>query len=129
MEKRALIAVVISLLILVLYQEWVTRYYGAPPPVQENQQVEKTAEKVAPAAPKPQPKVEAAKAPAPVKPQGVKEVKVETDHYVAVFTSQGARLKSFKFKQYRSAADQKSPPFELIPSTPEIGRASCRERV
>ena len=31
-----------------------------------------------------------------------KDVKVETDNYVALFTNQGARLKSFKFKKYRS---------------------------
>ncbi|OGQ78161.1 MAG: hypothetical protein A3F90_07510 [Deltaproteobacteria bacterium RIFCSPLOWO2_12_FULL_60_19] len=121
MEKRALIAVVLSLLILILYQEWMTRQYGtSPPPVQESQQAEKTAEKVAPAAPKPQPKVEVAKAPIPAKPQSVKEVRVETDHYVAIFTSRGARLKSFKFKQYRTAADQKSPPFDLVSSNTAI---------
>jgi YidC/Oxa1 family membrane protein insertase len=121
MEKRALIAVVLSLLILILYQEWMTRQYGTPPPpAPESQPADKPPEKVAPPAPKPQPKLEVDKAPAPGRPQAGKEVKVETDHYVAIFTSQGARLKSFKFKQYRAAADQKSPPFELIPSTPDI---------
>jgi YidC/Oxa1 family membrane protein insertase len=33
---------------------------------------------------------------------------------LAVFTSQGARLKSFKFKKYRTSADEKSPPFEIV---------------
>jgi len=32
MEKRALIAVVLSLLILIVYQEWIARQYGTPPP-------------------------------------------------------------------------------------------------
>ena len=31
MDKRTLLAIALSILILVIYQEWVTRYYGPPP--------------------------------------------------------------------------------------------------
>ncbi len=45
---------------------------------------------------------------------------METDRYVAVFTNQGARLKSFKFKHYRSSVDEKSPPFEIVTTYPGV---------
>jgi YidC/Oxa1 family membrane protein insertase len=117
MEKRAFLAVALSLLVLVVYQEWLTRYYGSQPapPVPAPEQTDKP---VAPAPAVPPPAA-APPAVAPAKslpPAGrqAREIKVETDHYVALFTTQGARLKSFKFKHYRSAVDESSPPFEII---------------
>jgi YidC/Oxa1 family membrane protein insertase len=120
MEKRAFLAVALSLLILVVYQEWIARYYGTPPP---------------PPPPAPQ-EAEKPKAPTPVAPppaaqptapalapstgQQAREIKVETDQYVAVFTTHGARLKSFKFKKYRSSVDENSPPFEIVPAAPGV---------
>jgi YidC/Oxa1 family membrane protein insertase len=115
MEKRALIAVALSLLILVLYQEWMSRYYPAPPP-QEAQPENKKVE----SAPKPAPVLQKPKPVSPAKTQAAREITIETDDYVALFTSQGARLKSFKLKHYRASADEKSPPFEMIPSVPGI---------
>ncbi|MGN6733524.1 MAG: membrane protein insertase YidC, partial [Candidatus Binatia bacterium] len=49
-----------------------------------------------------------------------KEITVETENYRAVFTTAGARLKSFKFKKYRSSVDEKSPPFEMIRNVPGV---------
>jgi YidC/Oxa1 family membrane protein insertase len=120
MEKRALLAVVLSLLILILYQEWMTRYYPAPPPQEEAAREEKKAETTAPAPPKPEPSLQKATPATPAKPQAVREVKIETDDYIALFTSQGARLKSFKLKHYRTSVDEKSPPFEMVPSVPGV---------
>jgi hypothetical protein len=37
-----------------------------------------------------------------------RDIRVETDNYIALFTTQGARLKSFQFKNYRASARQKS---------------------
>jgi YidC/Oxa1 family membrane protein insertase len=65
--------------------------------------------------------------PAPAKPaqskpiaipssRGARDIRIETDNYVALFTNQGARLKSFKFKKYRSSVDEESPPFEIVES-------------
>lgn len=119
MEKRALLAVALSLLILILYQEWMTRYYPAPPPQPDEQREEKKGEAPAPSPPKPEPIIQKSKPTAP-KPQTVKDVKVETDDYIALFTSQGARLKSFKLKHYRTSVDEKSPPFEMVPSVPGV---------
>jgi YidC/Oxa1 family membrane protein insertase len=99
-----------------------TRYYPAPTPPPETQREEKKPETTAPTPPKPEPALQTAKptTSAGAKPRPVQEVKVETDDYVALFTSQGARLKSFKLKHYRTSADEKSPPFEMVPSVPGV---------
>ncbi len=114
MEKRALIAVVLSLLILILYQEWVARQYGTSPP---SPQSGKEAEKIVAPSPKPQITLQETKPVARARQGTVKEIRVETDHYVALFTNQGARLKSFTLKHYRTSVDEKSPPFEMISLT------------
>ncbi|MCZ6625289.1 MAG: membrane protein insertase YidC [Deltaproteobacteria bacterium] len=117
MEKRAVIAIVFSILILILYQEWMARQYGTPPlPSREEKKVEK-----APAPyPKPQPKLQEAETIAAPVEQAVKEIRVETDHYIAVFTSRGARLKSFILKDYYTSVDEESPLLEMISSTPGV---------
>jgi YidC/Oxa1 family membrane protein insertase len=119
MEKRALIAIALSLLILVLYQEWMSRYYPAPPP-QEAEPEKKKVESAPPPAPKPAPVLQKPKPGSPTKTQAAREITIETDDYVALFTSQGARLKSFKLKHYRASVDEKSLPFEMVPSVPGI---------
>ena len=117
MEKRALIAVVLSLLILIFYQEWVARQFGTPP---SSPPVTKEAEKAVAPAPKPQPVLQVSKPVARPRQGTAKEIRVETDHYVALFTNQGARLKSFTLKRYRTSVDEKSPSFEMISSTPGV---------
>lgn len=47
-----------------------------------------------------------------------REIVVETDKYEAVFTTSGARLLSFKLKDYRSTADDDSPPVQLFEPGP-----------
>jgi YidC/Oxa1 family membrane protein insertase len=120
MDKRALIGIALSVLVLVVYQQFINHYYGPPPavtsaPEAAKPEVEKTTAATAPTQTTPL-------APAPAKlgevPAGqpAKEITIDTDNYVAVFTTQGGRLKSFKFKKYRSSADAKSPPFEIVPA-------------
>ncbi len=114
MDKRAILAIALSILILVVYQEWMTRYYSPSPSTPELQKEapEKTPATV-PAAPA---------TPAKTKPVQVpdsretRDIRVETDNYIALFTSQGARLKSFKFKHFRSSVAENSPPFEIVES-------------
>jgi YidC/Oxa1 family membrane protein insertase len=121
MEKRAFIAILLSLLILVVWQEWMSRFYPAPPEPQAPPQ--KDAPRSPPAA---KPAAEPVPAPAPSAPapvptaQSARDIKVDTDDYVAVFTTQGARLKSFKFKHYRTSAEVESSPFELIAAAPGV---------
>jgi YidC/Oxa1 family membrane protein insertase len=120
MDKRAFLAIALSILILVIYQEWMTRYYGPPAPAPE---AEKKEPERAPAAEqlKPAPASVPQTKPVPAPPsKEVKEINVETDNYIAVFTNQGARLKSFKFKKYRSAVKDNSPPFDIVQSAPGV---------
>jgi len=119
MDKRALIGIALSVLVLVAYQQFINYYYGPPPAVSPAPATVKSeGEKTAPATEPAQP----AQLPHPVKPgeipagQPAKEITVDSDNYVAVFTTHGARLKSFKFKKYRSSADENSPPFEIVPN-------------
>jgi YidC/Oxa1 family membrane protein insertase len=103
---------------LVIYQEFVTRYYGAPPPAPElaKQEPEKApaSEQPAPATP-----VQSKPVALPVSREA-KDIRVETDNYIALFTNQGGRLKSFKFKKYRSSVDDNSSPFEMVSPTPGV---------
>jgi YidC/Oxa1 family membrane protein insertase len=115
MEKRAFLAVALSLLVLVIYQEWIARQYGTPPPPPAESPVKKEEVKP-PQQPVHEPPPAAPKSAA----QAVKEIRVETENYTAFFTTQGARLKSLKFKNYRSAVDEKSPPYDIVPSVPGV---------
>jgi YidC/Oxa1 family membrane protein insertase len=47
-----------------------------------------------------------------------REIVVETDKYQAVFTTLGARLVSFKLKDYRATADEEAPPVQMYESGP-----------
>ena len=118
MERRALIAVVISLLILVFYQEVVLRYVYPPPSRQEQVNPPPNAEAPPPVAkePAPEPVAPAPAAPAPgaVPASEARHITVDTDLYTAVFTSAGARLESFQLKKYRTTVDPNSPPQETI---------------
>jgi YidC/Oxa1 family membrane protein insertase len=125
MDKRAIIGIALSILVLVAYQEIITRFYGPPPagpvPVTEKNGAEKTTPPPqttgAPSTPAPA----AQSLPAPVSSRRAgKDITVETDNYVAIFTTHGARLKSFKLKKYRSSVDEKSPPFEIVQTAPGV---------
>ncbi|HWP57090.1 MAG TPA: membrane protein insertase YidC [Candidatus Acidoferrales bacterium] len=115
MEKRAFLAVVLSLIVLIAYQEWVARYYAPQPPPAK---VEKPQEKQPAQA---VPEIKPALPPAPALAQEqAQEVRVETDKYSAVFTSRGGRLKSFLLRDYRTSIEEHSPPVEMISHQPEI---------
>src|SRR4029450_1268171 len=125
MDKRAIIGIALSILVLVVYQEVVTRYYGAPPAGPAPQEEKYGAAEKSPAgqttAAPSVPAPAAQSAPAPVSSaRSAKDVTVETDNYVAVFTTQGARLKSFKLKRFRSSVDENSPPLEICETAPGV---------
>src|SRR5215468_10684085 len=114
MDKRAFLAIALSILILVIYQEWMSRYYGTPTlaPEAEKKEPEKAP---VPEQPLPAPSPQTKPHSVPVSRE-VKEIRVETDNYIALFTNQGARLKSFKFKNYRNAVNENRPPFDIVQS-------------
>jgi YidC/Oxa1 family membrane protein insertase len=108
MDKRTILAVVLSLAVLLIYQ-----MFFAPParkqtaPVQESKQASKdTAVK-----PSATPVTAAVTKPAikPViahKEAAPKDIKVETENYTAVFSTRGAALKSFQLKKYQKECTQ-----------------------
>jgi len=114
MERRALIAFVVSLVILLGYQEILKFYYPVP-----QQRTEAPLEPTVPAQIPPQAGApvaeEPSKAPATA-PEG-HDVIVETDLFRAVFTTAGARLKHFALNRYRSTVDRESPPLDLLVNT------------
>ena len=121
MEKRAFIAVIISILVIILYQEYMRRFY---PPVAPPAKETVTRPPEAPPAPRvaPQPPAVATAAPAeparnvPAVP--IREVTVDTPDYIARFTSQGARLTSFRLKRYRDGVDADSPLIDMVSRGP-----------
>ena len=127
MEKRAVIAVVISIAIIALWNIYLQRMR---PPVEPEQQELATASH--PRATKPSPTPASGGAITPPRPVElsavdeapqkfpVKEVTVETPDYIARFTTQGARLKSFKLKHYRAGIEKTSPLIEMVEHTPEM---------
>src|SRR5262249_12205106 len=117
MEKRVLIAVLLSFLVLYVYQVLVP-----PPPDQKPQQASKTAtapNASAPAASNAAPSVQgaAAAAPAPANVPAVvnatpaREMVIDNAAVHAVFTTRGAVLKSWELKKYH---DDRDRPLELI---------------
>ncbi|HEV8723095.1 MAG TPA: membrane protein insertase YidC [Candidatus Binatia bacterium] len=123
MDKRAIIGIALSILVLIVYQQLVTHFYGPPPtdsaPEAEKGGPEKTAEPAQKAAPFPPASIPAAPAALPTS-RSAKEIRVETDNYIAVFTTQGARLKSFKLTRFRSSVDENSPPLEIVQTAPGV---------
>jgi len=120
MDKRAILGIALSILVLVLYQELITRLYPPPsqipPPAGEKQDAKSPGPKEPPAESKTA-EVVAQTPPAPPETrrrEPARDIRVETENYVVVFTSRGARLKSFKFKKYRVTAADDSPPFEMV---------------
>ncbi len=118
MEKRALIAVGISILILVLYQEVVLRHIYPPAPPEEQTSQAPPVE-TTPTAPTPASNLEAVPPARPGAPAAGRDISVDTGLYRAVFASAGARLKSLQLKQYRTTVDPDSPFQELVVPAPD----------
>lgn len=103
MDKKTILAVVLSLAVLMAYQI----FFAPPPkkqaaPAQELKQATIDTAAITPATPvtaavpKFVPKKTAAK-----KEAAPKDIKVETENYTAIFSTRGAALKSFQLKGYQ----------------------------
>jgi YidC/Oxa1 family membrane protein insertase len=122
MEKRVLLAIVLCIIVLVLWEKFfVPKRQPAPPSTSP------AVEQVPPAPTKPDqaeptvPKIPTSESPAPSTPSfpspaahAGRDVRVETPLYRAVFTETGARLKSFVLKRYRETIEEDSPGKELV---------------
>jgi len=113
-QRRVLLAIVISLLIVALYQELVVRrLYPTAEPTAPAEQASPAA---APAPGEKPATVDATTAPAiaPELAAAARDVVVNTALYRATFTTLGARLKGFELKHYRATVAPDSPPLQLI---------------
>ena len=131
MDNKSLLAIVLCVLILIGYQSLISYLYPPPDPLQSHsQQPEINAESKEPSPSRQTPALSApgqniagqkgesirlpqqAKAPPP--PQQEQEITVETETYIAVLTSLGGRLKSFRLKQYPVSLSPGSPLLEMV---------------
>ena len=115
MERRVLLAIFLSFLVLYTYQ---SLFVPAPKPA-PSAAPSPNATDAAAAAHKPAPAAVESAAGQPATPVAAplvgvtaeRDVRVETDEVIAVFTNRGARLKSWRLKRYR---DEKGEPLELV---------------
>ncbi|MGZ6202109.1 MAG: hypothetical protein ACXWM6_11370, partial [Thermodesulfobacteriota bacterium] len=105
MEKRAILAILLTFVIIIFWTFIQSKFFPPPPSKTPPQEVKK--EEVSPQEKAAEKKAEIIKGKpvgrekTPVRPKAVpqKEVRVETQNYWAVFTSDDARLKHFKLKE------------------------------
>jgi YidC/Oxa1 family membrane protein insertase len=126
MEKRAILAILLTFVIILFWTFIQSKFFPSPPSKTPPQEVrkeevspqEKTAEKKAEIIKsKPLEREKTALRPKAV-PQ--KEVRVETQNYWAVFTSDDARLKHFKLKEYEDRVRQSAITIKLTQFVDEI---------
>ncbi|MCX5848630.1 MAG: membrane protein insertase YidC [Deltaproteobacteria bacterium] len=104
MDKRTMLAVVLSLAVLLTYQ----MFFAKPPaprqaaPAQVSNQANKNEAAKPSAAPATMTAPKPAAKPALAKKEAApKDIRVETENYTAIFSTRGAALKSFKLKGYQ----------------------------
>jgi YidC/Oxa1 family membrane protein insertase len=107
MRKNTIIAIVLTFLIIILWSIVQSRYFQGKalkppaPEVKREQVPTKTTETKETKAAR-----EEAQAPKAKKIIPKRDVFIETENYRAVLTSDGARLKAFKFKQYHDRVEE-----------------------
>lgn len=131
MEKRALAALALSFIVFLIFMYLGEKTRKVPPP-------EAPVTKPAPPVAKvPAARPERAPAPPPVPPtlpapprRPARDIVVQTPLYRAVFTEEGARLKSFQLKKYRETLPfTRLTGFQLGPVGFEIERFQSPEKV
>ena len=135
MDRRTLLFVAISIGIIVLYQEFVLKRYapapGAGPTSEQAAQAptgvggtDSKTGMVAPSTGTPAGTAEGLEPlgtqPQPTKAIEGQRIRVETDLYVAEFTTAGGRLEDFRLKDYRETNAPDSPPLSLVLPAPVI---------
>jgi YidC/Oxa1 family membrane protein insertase len=115
MEKRAIYAILLTFIIIMLWTVIQSKFFPPTPSKPETKDVKK--EQISPAEKTVEKKERVKESKPPAKPKVViekKEVSVETKYYGAVFTSEDARLKHFKLKKYEDRVEESSLTIKLI---------------
>jgi len=133
MEKRALLAVILSFVVLFFYSQ-----FFVPKPTPESIQLRNQQTETAPdtetgqtaAGPSPSPTRETPETPetnleyAAVAATSddllVKEIIIESDHFVAHVSNKGGVLTRFTLKNYRDSVKEDSIPYEMVRQLPNI---------
>jgi YidC/Oxa1 family membrane protein insertase len=113
MERRVLVAVVLSFLVLYAYQ---ALFVPPPPPAQQIQPSPNPAATPPPAAAAPSPSAAVPEQPQPealISEPAEREIVVETATVQAVFSNRGGRVVRWRLKEYR---DGNGEPLDLVPS-------------
>ena len=115
MERRVIIALVLSFLVLIVWFWMFRPKQEQGPPKEGVSDIKK--ERIIPESaevpvPKPEIPLESDKSILPEIKE--KEIKIETPLYEAIFSNVGATIKSFKLKKYRLTPDPHSPLIELV---------------
>jgi len=122
MERRVLLAIFLSFLVLYIYQALVVKPVSKPPNTPATSATP-TPEADVSASPSTPPRIPLSeKPPAPPTPSAQplvadaseRDIQIETRDIIAVFTNRGGRLKSWRLKHY---FDQQHQPQEIIEST------------
>jgi YidC/Oxa1 family membrane protein insertase len=110
MEKRAILAIILTFLVIMLWSVIQSKFFPSAPikevKKEEIAPAEKVVEKkidIKETKSKPQ---KEAKLPSKTKVVPKKEVSIETQNYWAVFTNEDARLKHFKLKKYEDRVEE-----------------------
>ena len=122
MERRVLLAIFLSFLVLYIYQALVVKPVPKPPngaatTAPSLPEADRPSTSSSPAAPRPDENAASPAAPsAPplVADANERDIHVETRDVIAVFTNRGARLKSWRLKHY---FDEQHQPQEIIENT------------
>ena len=113
-QRRLLLAFLLSLLLLIAYQELVLKRYQQPAPASAPGTTKTEPATTPTAAPVPPPVESAAAAGLTADVQGAQVVHVETDEFRAAITAAGARLMTLELKAFRKTIDADSPLLELV---------------
>lgn len=120
MDKKSLLAIVLSILILISYQLLISYLY--PPPSQQTQPSQhepQSSPQVARSQSSAQEKSDLEKKPevsslSQSTESPARDLVIESDVYTAIFTTQGAQLKSLRLKNYPGDEGKDSLPREMI---------------
>lgn len=124
MEKRAIIAIILTFLVIMLWGTIQSKFFPSAPTKEVKKEEVAPAEKVVERKidikeTKPQLQKEAELL-SKTKVVPKKEVSIETQNYWAVFTSEDARLKHFKLKKYEDRVEESALTVKLIQFFQEI---------
>jgi YidC/Oxa1 family membrane protein insertase len=113
MEKRVILAFVLSFIVLIGWSYLFGPKHRQVPPKDIGTIEEEKATPVPPVAPTPEPAIAPSTEKVMVPDMEEKEIRIENPLYVAVFSNAGAAVKSFKLKNYRETLEEDSPLIDL----------------